>query len=140
MPPKKSDTRKSEPQPPTRPELTEVEWEIMKVVWETQPCTAGTVQEALEHEKGWAYSTVKTTMDRMVKKELLEIQRMRNLQLFSARIDSKEARRGELFKMLRRAFDGAVAPLMQLLIEDEKLSKKDIEALRELVNRKGGEK
>lgn len=28
-------------------ELTEAEWEIMKVVWENEPCAAGTVQESL---------------------------------------------------------------------------------------------
>lgn len=121
--------------PPASPELTEAEWEIIKVIWESQPCTAGTVQEALQQDKGWAYSTVKTTMDRMVKKGLLEIRKIRNLQLFSATINPTEARRGELFKTLRRAFDGAIAPLMQLLIEDEKLSQKDLDALRDLVNR-----
>ncbi|MHC4180768.1 MAG: BlaI/MecI/CopY family transcriptional regulator, partial [Planctomycetota bacterium] len=43
-------------------QLTEAEWAIMRVVWEHEPCAAGTVQEALEKAKGWAYSTVKTTM------------------------------------------------------------------------------
>ena len=41
-----------------RTELTEVEWAIIKVVWEKQPCAAGTVLEALAQSHGWAYSTV----------------------------------------------------------------------------------
>jgi DNA-binding MarR family transcriptional regulator len=48
--------------------LTDVEWTIMDVVWQHEPCAAGTVQEALVESRGWAYSTVKTTMDRMVDK------------------------------------------------------------------------
>lgn len=115
-------------------ELTEVEWTIIKVVWENQPCAAGTVQEALAQEKGWAYSTVKTTMDRMVGKGLLEIKKIRNLQLFSSSITKANARKGEFQKMLSRAFDGALGPMMQYLVEHEKLSDDDIEQLRKLVN------
>lgn len=119
--------------------LTEAEWSIMKVVWEHQTCAAGTVQEALAEDKSWAYSTVKTTMDRMVQKGLLKIQKIRNLQLFSATVSETSARRGELHRMLNRAFDGAVGPMMQFLVENEKLTKDDIEQLRLLINDTGKE-
>lgn len=116
-------------------ELTEGEWEIMKVVWEKQPCTAGTVQEKLVKSRDRAYSTVKTTMDRMAEKGLLAIERIRNLQLFRACISEVDAKRGEFRKMLKRAFDGALTPMMQFLIEHEGLSKKEASQLRKLVNR-----
>ena len=112
------------------PELTEAEWAIMKVVWEHQPCAAGTVQEALARELGWAYSTVKTTMDRMVGKGLLEITRIRNLQLFSARVDRQQAAGWEFRRMLSRAFDGALGPMMQYLVESEELTEDDLDQLR----------
>ena len=124
-------------------ELTEAEWEIMKVVWEKEPCAAGTVQETLAGSRSWAYSTVKTTMDRMVEKGFLEIEKIRNLQLFKSRISEVDARRGEFRKMLKRAFDGALTPMMQFLIEHEGLSKEEASQLRMLVNKqnpKGGRK
>jgi len=86
-------------------ELTEAEWIIMKVVWENEPCAAGTVQEALANSKAWAYSTVKTTMDRMANKGFLKIQKIRYLQLFSSVISEVDAKRGKFHKMLKRAFD-----------------------------------
>ena len=116
-------------------ELTEAEWTIMKVVWENEPCAAGTVQEALAKSKNWAYSTVKTTMDRMVNKGFLKIQKIRNLQLFSSVISEVDAKRGEFRKMLKRAFDGALTPMMQFLIEHEGLSKAESAQLRKLVNK-----
>jgi BlaI family transcriptional regulator, penicillinase repressor len=116
------------------PEITEAEWAIMKAVWEHQPCAAGTVQEALARELGWAYSTVKTTMDRMVGKGLLQITKIRNLQLFSAKVDRKQAAGWEFRRMLSRAFDGALGPMMQYLVENEGLSSKDIETLRKAVD------
>jgi len=124
----------------TNVELTEAEWEIMKVVWEKEPCAAGTVQESLANSRDWAYSTVKTTMDRMVEKGFLKIERIRNLQLFSCSITEIDAKRGEFRKMLKRAFDGALTPMMQFLIEHEGLSKKQASQLRKLADKAKTEK
>jgi BlaI family transcriptional regulator, penicillinase repressor len=119
-------------------ELTEAEWEIMQVVWEKEPCAAGTVQEALAATRNWCYATVKLTMDRMAGKGFLEIEKIRNLQLFRSCISEVEARRGELRKMLGRAFGGALTPMLKFLIEHEGLSKEEATELREFV-RKAGE-
>lgn len=118
-------------------ELTEAEWAIMRAVWKHQPCAAGTVQEDLAASRGWAYSTVKTTMDRMVRKGLLQTQQIRNLTLFSATVDEVEAKRGEFYRMLKRAFDGALAPMMQFLVEHEGLSAQEARQLREIARRNG---
>jgi BlaI family transcriptional regulator, penicillinase repressor len=115
--------------------LTDVEWAIMNVVWEKEPCAAGTVQETLSEAHGWAYSTVKTTMDRMVAKGLLSLQTIRNLNLFSSQITRKEARRGELRRLLKQAFGGALSPMLQFLIDDEALSEEELQELRAVVNR-----
>ncbi|MBL7187322.1 MAG: BlaI/MecI/CopY family transcriptional regulator [Phycisphaerae bacterium] len=131
----KSKTTKMVPNNKPNVELTEAEWEIMKVVWEKEPCAAGTVQESLAESRDWAYSTVKTTMDRMAEKGLLQIQRIRNLQLFKSCVSEVDAKRGEFRKMLKRAFDGALTPMMQFLIEHEGLSKDESEQLRRLVSK-----
>jgi len=131
----KSKTTKMAPTNKANVELTEAEWEIMKVVWEKEPCAAGTVQESLAESRDWAYSTVKTTMDRMAEKGFLQIQRIRNLQLFKSCVSEIDAKRGEFRKMLKRAFDGALTPMMQFLIEHEGISKEDAAQLRELVGR-----
>ena len=114
-------------------ELTEAEWEIIKVVWDQEPCAAGSVQEALADTKGWTYATVKVTMDRMVKKDFLKITKIRNLQLFSSCLSRIDAKRSELHKMLKRAFGGGLSPMLKFLIEHEGLSKKEAAKLREFV-------
>ena len=90
----------------------------------SSPVRRATVQDELAKSRDWAYSTVKTMMDRMVDKGLLKIEKIRNLQLFRSCIDQVEARRGEFRKMLKRAFDGALTPMMQFLIEHEGLSRR----------------
>ncbi len=118
-------------------ELTEAEWEIMRVVWDKEPCAAGTVQETLAATRDWCYATVKLTMDRMVAKGFLEINRIRNLQLFRSCISEVEARRGELRKMLNRAFGGALTPMLKFLIQHEGLSQEEAAELREFVRKTG---
>lgn len=113
--------------------MTEMEWTIMNVVWESEPCAAGTVQEALQESRGWAYSTVKTTMDRMVKKGLLTTHAIRNLNLFRSKVTKKDAQRGELHEFLRRAFDGSMTPMLQFLMEEDELSDAEIDQLRKLI-------
>jgi BlaI family penicillinase repressor len=120
-----------------QPSLTDAEWVIMEVVWEQEPCAAGTVQEALQPTHGWAYSTVKTTMDRMVGKGLLATRSIRNLQLFSPLVTRRQARRNELRQCLRRAFDGALSPMIQFLVEEERLSAAELKELRELIEQSG---
>lgn len=107
----------------------------MEVVWEHEPCAAGTVQEALADSHGWAYSTVKTTMDRMVTKGLLATRAVRNLTLYSSLVTRQEARRGEFRHFLRRAFDGALTPMIQFLVEEEELSDEELDELRKLIRR-----
>src|SRR2546423_1293719 len=120
---KRGDSAKARPLPPS---LTEAEWTIMEVVWREETCAAGTGQEALQDSHGWAYSTVKTTMDRMVAKGLLGTHAIRNLNLFTPLLSRDEARRSELQRCLRRAFDGALSPMIQFLFEQEELSESEL--------------
>ncbi len=121
-------------------ELTEGEWAILKAVWEKQPCAAPTVQEALEKEKGWTYSTVKTMMDRMADKGLLKMEKIRNLYLYRPAITQKEAQNSEIMRMIKRAFNGALTPMMQFLVENNNLSRKQLSELEAMIKSKKGKK
>jgi BlaI family transcriptional regulator, penicillinase repressor len=117
-------------------ELFESEWTILQKVWELEPCAAPTVQEALQTEKAWAYTTVKTMMDRMVKKGLLKTERIRNLYLYSSVVTQSQARKSEIARMLKRAFDGTFTPMMQFLIENEQLSEEEHRQLEHLIKQR----
>jgi len=101
-----------------------------------EPCAAGTVQETLAESRRLAYSTVKTTMDRMAVKGFLQIERIRNLQLFKSCISEVDARRAEFRRMLKRAFGGALTPMIRFLIEYEGFSKEEASQLRRLLDKK----
>ena len=117
-------------------ELFDSEWAILRVVWKLEPCAAHTVQEELQDKKGWAYTTVKTMMDRMVKKGLLTVEKIRNLNLYRSAVTQKQARKSEIARTIRRAFEGAISPMMQFLVENEDISDAEIDRLEKLIKAK----
>ncbi|MHC4706325.1 MAG: BlaI/MecI/CopY family transcriptional regulator [Planctomycetota bacterium] len=114
-------------------ELTEAEWAIIGAVWANEPCAAPTVQEALHNEKKWSYSTVKTMMDRMTAKGLLRTERIRNLILYRSSITRKDAQRSEIMRAVKRAFNGALTPMMQFLLDSNSLSQKQLAELEGMI-------
>ena len=114
-------------------ELFESEWAILQKVWELEPCAAPAVQEALQGEKEWAYTTVKTMMDRMVKKGLLKTEKIRSIYLYRSAVTQYQARKSEITRTLKRSFDGTFTPLVQFLIENDQLSEEEYSHLEKLI-------
>ena len=119
--------------PKSEIELTWAEWTIIKAVWEKEPCAATDIQEKLFERTRWTYSTVRTLMDRMVGKGLLTTGKIRNLSLFRSAVTPAQARRGELAYALKHAFDGALTPMVQCLLETNDLSNEELAGLEELI-------
>lgn len=117
-------------------ELTEAEWTIIKAVWEHEPSTAPAVQEQLLRQTGWTYSTVRTLMDRMVAKGLLTSEKLRNLTLYRSAVTRQQAQRGELLYTLKNAFNGALTPMVQCLLETEELSAQELAKLEAMIKEK----
>ena len=122
-------------------ELTESEWTIIKAVWGGEPCTAPSVQEKLKTQTQWTYSTVRTLMDRMVGKGLLTAEKARHQTLYRSAVTREEAQRGELLYALKHAFNGALTPMVQCLLDTSRLSAGDLAELESLIKaRKKGKK
>src|ERR1039457_1518763 len=122
--------------PKSRTELTESEWTIIKAVWEREPCTAPDIQEKLRRQTAWTYSTVRTLMDRMVVKGLLAAEKVRNLTIYRSAVTREEAQRGELYYALKHAFNGALTPMVQCLLDTRDLSTEELAKLESLIKAK----
>jgi BlaI family transcriptional regulator, penicillinase repressor len=114
-------------------ELTESEWSVIKAVWETEPCTAPTIQEKLFKPTGWAYSTVRTLMDRMVAKGVLKARKEGKLTIYQSVITREQAQRGELLYALKHAFNGALTPMVQCLLEQNEMNDDELAKIEALI-------
>ncbi|HEV2436026.1 MAG TPA: BlaI/MecI/CopY family transcriptional regulator [Verrucomicrobiae bacterium] len=117
-------------------ELTESEWSIIKAVWEDEPCTAPAIQEKLLQPTGWTYSTVRTLMDRMVGKGVLRAKKQGKLTIYHSAVTRAQAQRGELFYALKHAFNGALTPMVQCLLESNELDADELADLESLIKAK----
>lgn len=115
------------------PELTESEWAVIKAVWSLEPCPAPTVQEHLTGQRDWSVSTVRTLMERMAAKGLLTSEKLRNLTLYRSAVSRQQAQLGELRYALKNAFDGALTPMVQCLLESERLDSGQLDQLEDLI-------
>src|SRR5207253_5391223 len=57
---------------PNVPQISDAEWEVMKVVWERQPVTAAEVVERLGRERRWSPRTIRTMLNRLLAKRAID--------------------------------------------------------------------
>lgn len=116
--------------------IHDTEWDLLEALWTKERATAREVTEMLAKKRGWAVSTVKTLLDRMVKKELVAARQVGNVWEYTPAVRPVEARRSAWAELVEKAFGGAVAPALQFLAKDAKLSKKELAELRALLGAK----
>ena len=114
-------------------ELTESEWSVIKAVWETEPCTAPAIQEILFKPTGWHYSTVRTLMDRMVFKGVLKAKKEGKMTIYQSLVTRAQAQHGELLYALKHAFNGALTPMVQCLLENNNLDADELAKLEAMI-------
>jgi predicted transcriptional regulator len=117
------------------PVLTRAESEVMQVLW---ALGEGTVQQVLEKlDKSVAYTTVLTLVRILEKKGYLD--HVPNpaggrAHLFRPTIEPAKARRRHVRDLVDRLFGGHADALVSRLLEDEQLSRDELEALRRQID------
>ena len=109
----------------------------MKIIWEQGPLAARDVYAALPDGKEWAIKTVKTLLSRLVAKGALEYEQIGNSYLYHAAISREQVTREEMRGFINRILDGSIGPLLAHFIQEhENLSDKEVEKLRQLLEKK----
>lgn len=115
------------------PELAATELDVMKVLWGGGKLSAREVHEALAEEQGWAYSTTRTVLDRMVGKGLVERQSFHRLYLYRPAI----SRPAGLARLVRdfaaRVVETDWAPVVSLFADSQALSAEEVDELSRLL-------
>jgi BlaI family penicillinase repressor len=118
--------------------IHDTEWDLLEALWSMERATAREVCETLADKRGWAVSTTKTLLDRMVAKGLVSARQVGNVWEYTPAVRRVEARRTAWAEFVGKAFGGAAAPALHFLAKDAKLSKKELAELRALLDAKEG--
>jgi BlaI family penicillinase repressor len=140
----KSIARSSKEDAMARPESkhpTELELEILKVLWDDSPLPVREVRSRLEHKAGrpLAHSSVITMLNIMHRKGFLRRRKEGKSFLFSPKLNKETVTGGMISDLLSRVFDGSPSAMMLNLLETADLDADEIADLRKLITRKAKE-
>ena len=127
------------------PKLSKLELQIMEILWNRGACSIREIQEAFPESKRPAYTTVQTTVYRLLegKKAVKIVRRISNANIFDAAISRDDAGR-RLMDDVLALFGGRTKPVMAHLVESGRLTLEDVkeaeEAIRKLAKPKSSRK
>ncbi len=114
-------------------QLTDAELEIMHVVWELEHATVREVHETLNQQRPLAYTTVMTMMNILEEKGHLTRTKQGRAYLYEPVRPKNQVISGMVDDFVGKVFEGSARPLVLSLVEDRKLSKKDLEEIARLI-------
>lgn len=114
-------------------QVSEAESAVMEVLWARNPLTAEDVSAALAGSRDWQEATVKTLLNRLLRKGAVAASREGRRYLYTPVLQREAWLLGESEGLLERLFDGRVAPLVSHFSRHRKLDRKDIAELRKLL-------
>src|SRR6188474_1592373 len=94
------------------PSISEAEWQVMTVIWDSHPITATDVIDKLAKKNDWSPRTVKTLLNRLVRKRALTFQVEGKRYLYRPAIDRAQCLRSESRSFLGRVFAGDAAAML----------------------------
>lgn len=122
------------------PQISEAEFEVMKVVWKYAPISTNDVTGRLAKTTSWSPKTIQTLLKRLVTKKVLTYEKQSRFFVYTPLVEESEyiSQKSSLF--LDRYYDGDITALVSAYIEEDKMTEKEIDSLRALLagRRKGG--
>src|SRR5262245_42996981 len=118
---------------------TELELEILKVLWTVGPCSVKQLQEGLAASRARAYTTIVTMLTIMANQGCVRKRRQGSGHVYEALIPRQEASGGMLRDLIDRVYDGSTLAVVQSLLDTSDLDAEELAEIRRLVNRKAKE-
>ena len=116
---------------------TELELQILKILWEGSPQFARDVQGHLANVgRDLAKTSVITTLNNMVEKRYLSRKKQRNSFLFSPRVSEEMISEQMLGDVVDRVFDGSTSAVLLKLFDVQTVDEEELKELRRIINRK----
>lgn len=115
--------------------LTAAEWKVMKIVWRLKSCAARDVYEEAGREHGWAPSTTKTLLRRLVDKNHLAVTPVGTSFLYRPARPAWNSIAGAADTLLDHTMDGMGGKLLAYMVQKSRLSPEDLAKLRDLLDK-----
>lgn len=115
-------------------EISNAELSVLNILWQSSPQSAAEVISQLCQSHDWHEKTVKTLLNRLVKKQAIGFEKQGRSYLYSPLIDQNEYQLKETESFIERLFSGRIAPLVAGFAKQNKLSAEDVAELQQLID------
>lgn len=116
------------------PQISEAEFEVMKVIWKYAPISTNEVTEKLTQTIDWSPKTIQTMLKRLVTKKALTYEKQSRVFVYTPLVPETEYIRQESNSFLNKYYNGNIVSMLTSYLEDDKLSKTELDTLRHLLS------
>ncbi len=118
------------------PQISEAEFEVMKVIWKYAPISTNEITEKLLQTTNWSPKTIQTLIKRLVTKGALTYEKQSRMFIYTPVVKESEYIGQESSSFLNRYYDGDITAMVSAYIKNDKLSKSELDTLRMLLSQK----
>jgi predicted transcriptional regulator len=119
----------------SRPSISNTELDVLKVIWEHGPGMVRDINARLRKGgRRWAYTTVLTLLQRLEAKGYVASDKTGLAHVFRAAVSRDRLLRQRLKDLANQLCEGAPAPLVLALVENQRFSASEIEQFRKLLD------
>jgi BlaI family penicillinase repressor len=116
--------------------LSELQLDIMRVLWTRGACTTTEMTEALRAERNLAHTTVSTLLTRLEKRGVVAASRDGRQLIYRAAVEEVQVRRSMVSGLLDSLFGGDAQALVAHLVREDEIAAEDLAAVRALLARR----
>ncbi len=116
------------------PQISEAEFEIMKVVWKYAPINTNEITQRLTRTTTWSPKTIQTLIKRLVTKGALTYEKQSRVFVYTPLVKEKDYINQESHSFLKRFYGGNITAMLSAYIENGQLSEDELEKLRSLLS------
>lgn len=115
--------------------ISDAEWKVMCVLWEGHPLTSSQIIQELK-DINWNPNTIHTLLSRLEKKKIIGVQKKSRFKEYSPLVSREECQIYETKTFLEKVYSGSMKMFLSSYINQDDLSKDDIEYLKKLIEKK----
>ncbi len=116
------------------PQISEAEFEIMKVVWKYAPINTNEITQRLTRTTTWSPKTIQTLIKRLVTKGALTYEKQSRVFVYTPLVKEQDYINQESHSFLKRFYGGNITAMLSAYIENGQLSEDELEKLRSLLS------
>lgn len=109
--------------------LSDGEWKLMNLLWESSPRTVSQMVKAMEGDTGWSKATIFIMLGRLCDKGAVTVQEGGRSKEYFPAVDKSAAAAEETEHFLRKVYGGSVGLMLASMAGQKALNQKDIDEL-----------